>query len=127
MTLKAASSAKPKASLKKQPQTPRPHARTTPPTSLFLPMQLSNSTAPDRRGQRPAHPMPSASDIGSGASRPQSPARARIPHRLAHAKQERPRHLRPRLSAGRSAIEKFPKPAAPSASEVRRAIGEKRI
>ena len=35
-----------------------------------------------------------------------------IHNSLADAKQERPKTLHPRLSAGRSALERFPKPAA---------------
>ena len=47
----------------------------TPPTSLFLPMQLSNSIGPTKRDSRPAF-RPWDAISASGAARPQSPDRA---------------------------------------------------
>jgi hypothetical protein len=64
-------------------------ARTTPPTSLFLPMQLSNS--------KKAVPSISPELTTSNT------------FRAAFVKQKRPKNLRPRLSAGRSPLEKVSK------------------
>jgi hypothetical protein len=58
----------------RNPEAPRVDARTTPPTSLFLPMQLSNSGGP--KAQFPQTPDTPSSEI----RRPNSPISPENPH-----------------------------------------------
>ena len=91
-----------------QTQTNRknPDARTTPPTSLFLPMKLSNSSGPETRS-RGALRKPRRQTARRASLEPET-----LTLCFADAKQERPKALHPHLSVGRSMLRKVPETAA---------------
>ena len=104
----------PKLALKNRPGDQSP-ARTPPPTSLFLPMRLSNSKEPKPHKQKP----------NFAAIRRQSPAQARNSHKtaaLAHSGGQ-PKILHPRLSAGRSAVDKSRDPIGSAAAKTPQTVG----
>ena len=89
-------------------------ARTTPPTSLFLPMLLSNSEDQTRpKPIRSANPAKFPGDTPASLTEPETHN-----HRV-FARLGRPKTLRPHLSAGRSASEKSRNPQTEAINNAR--------
>jgi hypothetical protein len=92
----------------------RSPARTPPPTSLFLPMQLSNSKEPK---------APRAKTKPCDDSPPKLGKSPKFMERRALARLEQPKTLPPRLSAGRSAFGKSLGPPAWLPQKARQTVG----
>jgi hypothetical protein len=120
-SLRTASSSSPNTNPKRQSP-----ARTTPPTSLFLPMQLSNSRGKDNRlgadPPRPVRPNP-VSRQSAHEARPELEFQSL---RQTIVRLERPKTPRPRLLAGRSTLKKSRNPAIGS-PKARQTVGRRDI